>query len=97
MSDAERKDLREPSKAPASPGAAAHTEVLPSAPSPEARQPRGTEVLRSEPFVAAPVRASGGPPSRGTQVFQLAGRIPADAWNGSGLENQSRKTELQPC
>jgi uncharacterized protein YbcI len=31
------------------------------------------------------------------QVFRLAGRIPAGAWNGSGLEDQSQKTEVQPC
>jgi uncharacterized protein YbcI len=31
------------------------------------------------------------------QVFQLAGRISAEAWNGSGLEDQSQKTEVQPC
>jgi uncharacterized protein YbcI len=31
------------------------------------------------------------------QVFRLAGRIPADAWNGSGPENQSQKGEVQPC
>jgi len=31
------------------------------------------------------------------QVFRLAGRIPADTWNGSGLEGQSQKTEVQPC
>jgi len=30
------------------------------------------------------------------QVFRLAGRIPADAWNGSGLEDQSQKAEVQP-
>ena len=31
------------------------------------------------------------------QVFRLAGRIPAEAWHGSGLENQSQKAEVQPC
>lgn len=31
------------------------------------------------------------------QVFRLAGRISADAWNGNGLEDQSQKTEVQPC
>ena len=31
------------------------------------------------------------------QVFRLAGKIPADAWNGGGLEDQSQKTEVQPC
>ena len=31
------------------------------------------------------------------QVFRLAGRIPAEAWNGSGLEDQSQKMEVQPC
>ena len=31
------------------------------------------------------------------QVFRLAGRIPAEAWNGSGLENQPQKTEVRPC
>jgi uncharacterized protein YbcI len=31
------------------------------------------------------------------QVFRLAGRIPADAWNGSGIVDQSQKTEIQPC
>ena len=31
------------------------------------------------------------------QVFQLAGRIPTGAWNGSGLGNQSQKTEVLPC
>ena len=31
------------------------------------------------------------------QVFRLAGRIPADVWNGSGAQDQSRKTEVGPC
>ena len=31
------------------------------------------------------------------QVFQLAGRISADDWNGSGLSNQSPDTECLPC
>jgi uncharacterized protein YbcI len=31
------------------------------------------------------------------QVFQLAGRISAEAWNGSGLNDQSQKTEVLPC
>ena len=31
------------------------------------------------------------------EVFQLAGRIPADAWNGSGPNNQSENTEGLPC
>jgi len=31
------------------------------------------------------------------QVFRLAGRIPAEAWNRSGPEDQSQKTEVQPC
>jgi len=31
------------------------------------------------------------------QVFRLAGRIPADVWNGSGPEDQSHRTEVQPC
>ena len=31
------------------------------------------------------------------QVFRLAGRIPAEAWHGSGPENQSQKAEVQPC
>ncbi len=31
------------------------------------------------------------------QVFRLAGRIPAEAWHGSGLKSQSHKAEVQPC
>jgi uncharacterized protein YbcI len=31
------------------------------------------------------------------QVFRMAGRIAADAWNGSGLKDQPQKTEGQPC
>jgi hypothetical protein len=31
------------------------------------------------------------------QVFQLAGGIPADAWNGSGSSDQSQNTEGLPC
>ena len=31
------------------------------------------------------------------QVFRLAGRISAEAWNESGPEDQSQKTEVQPC
>ena len=31
------------------------------------------------------------------QVFQLAGRISAEAWNKSGQDNQSQKTEVLPC
>jgi uncharacterized protein YbcI len=31
------------------------------------------------------------------QVFRLAGKIPADAWNGGGLEDQSQETEVEPC
>ena len=31
------------------------------------------------------------------QVFQLAGRISANAWNGSGLNDQSQKTKGLPC
>ena len=31
------------------------------------------------------------------QVFQLAGRISADAWNGNGSSNQSQNTEGLPC
>lgn len=31
------------------------------------------------------------------QVFQLAGRISATAWNGSGLSNQSKTAEVLPC
>jgi uncharacterized protein YbcI len=31
------------------------------------------------------------------QVFQLAGRISADAWNGNGTSNQSQHTEGLPC
>jgi uncharacterized protein YbcI len=31
------------------------------------------------------------------QVFRLAGRISPEAWNGSGLEDRSQKTEVQPC
>ena len=31
------------------------------------------------------------------QVFRLAGRISADDWNGSGLDDQSRNTESLPC
>ena len=31
------------------------------------------------------------------QVFRLAGPIAADAWNGSALEDQSQKTEVQSC
>ena len=31
------------------------------------------------------------------QVFQLAGRISAEAWNRSESDNQSQKTEVLPC
>jgi uncharacterized protein YbcI len=31
------------------------------------------------------------------QVFQLAGRISMDAWNGNGSSNQSHTTEDSPC
>ena len=31
------------------------------------------------------------------QVFRLAGRIPPEAWNGCRPEDQSQKTEVQPC
>jgi uncharacterized protein YbcI len=31
------------------------------------------------------------------QVFQLAGRISADAWNGNGSSDQSQTTEDSPC
>jgi uncharacterized protein YbcI len=31
------------------------------------------------------------------QVFQLAGCITAEAWNSSGLDDQSQKTEVLPC
>ena len=31
------------------------------------------------------------------QVFQLAGSITAEAWNSSGLDDQSQKTEVLPC
>jgi uncharacterized protein YbcI len=31
------------------------------------------------------------------QVFQLAGRISADTWNGNGSTDQSQKTEVLPC
>ena len=31
------------------------------------------------------------------QVFQLSERIPTDAWNGNGLEDQSHNTEDLPC
>jgi uncharacterized protein YbcI len=31
------------------------------------------------------------------QVFQLAGRISAETWNGSGLDHQSPKTQVLPC
>lgn len=31
------------------------------------------------------------------QVFQLAGRISAETWNGSGPDGQSQKTEVLPC
>ena len=31
------------------------------------------------------------------QVFQLAGRISADAWNGNGSCDQSQNTEGLPC
>jgi uncharacterized protein YbcI len=31
------------------------------------------------------------------QVFQLAGRISAETWNRSGLDNQSQKMEVLPC
>ncbi|HUT13903.1 MAG TPA: Na-translocating system protein MpsC family protein [Thermoguttaceae bacterium] len=31
------------------------------------------------------------------QVFQLAGGIAADAWNGSKLSDQSQNTESLPC
>jgi uncharacterized protein YbcI len=31
------------------------------------------------------------------QVFQLAGSISAETWNGRGLNNQSHTTEVLPC
>ena len=31
------------------------------------------------------------------QVFQLAGKIPAAIWNGSGPGDQSQKMEVLPC
>ena len=31
------------------------------------------------------------------QVFQLAGKISAEAWNRSGPDSQSQKTEVLPC
>lgn len=31
------------------------------------------------------------------QVFRLAGRIPADAWNGNASSGQSHTTEGSPC
>ena len=31
------------------------------------------------------------------QVFQLAGTISAETWNGSGPNGQSQKTEVVPC
>ena len=31
------------------------------------------------------------------QVFRLAGRISADAWNGNGSSDQSQNTEGLPC
>ncbi len=31
------------------------------------------------------------------QVFQLAGRISAETWNGSGLDKQLQSTEGLPC
>ena len=31
------------------------------------------------------------------QVFQLAGRISAETWNNSRLDDQSQKTEVLPC
>ena len=31
------------------------------------------------------------------QVFQLAGRISANTWNGNGSSDQSQKTEVLPC
>ena len=31
------------------------------------------------------------------QVFQLAGRISAETWNRSGLDDQSQKTRSLPC
>ena len=31
------------------------------------------------------------------QVFQLAGRISAETWNKSGVDDQSQKTEVLPC
>ena len=31
------------------------------------------------------------------QVFQLAGRISAETWNGNGSSDQSHKTEVLPC
>ena len=31
------------------------------------------------------------------QVFQLAGRISAETWNKSGLDERSQKTEVLPC
>jgi len=34
---------------------------------------------------------------RMVQVFQLAGRISADVWNGNGPEDQSLTTEVEPC
>ncbi len=31
------------------------------------------------------------------QVFQLAGRISAETWNGSGADGHAQKTEVLPC
>ena len=31
------------------------------------------------------------------QVFQLAGRISSDTWNGNGSSDHSQKTEALPC
>ncbi len=31
------------------------------------------------------------------QVFRLAGKIAVGAWNGSGPDSQSQKTEVLPC
>jgi uncharacterized protein YbcI len=31
------------------------------------------------------------------QVFQLAGKISAETWNRSGLDDQSQQTEALPC
>jgi len=55
----------------------------------------GEAAAEVEPTTGAMVHAF----TTGTmvQVFQLAGRISADDWNGSGSTDQSQSTEDLPC